>query len=158
MQNQKPALAPLQCRLNRIRKPDSHSLSNHNTVHNNFDRVNRFCIQSNGLAGHKLCDLPIDPSSHKSFASQSLQHIAKFTTLTIHHRCQQHEPRLRGECGHSTYDFRSRLSCDRTPCLRIMRLPQVRIKQSKIIVNLRRSCDRRARITGTRSLLNRDGG
>ena len=102
--------------------------------------------------------LAIDLDASEALATQPLEHVLELALAATHDRRVDGELRPLGQAQHLIDDLLGALAGDRPPALGAMGMPDARVEQPEVVVDLGDGAHRRARVARRGLLVDRDGG
>ena len=137
VQRKHHALAPAQSGFGRIAQAHANLVVNDQPVHDHLDVMKFLFVEFDaGDIFAQLDHLAIHTGTHKAFARQTFKDIAELALLPPDHRGKQHHLGLGRQRENLVHDVARRLRGNRHAGLGTMRLPDMRVQQAQVIVNL----------------------
>ena len=154
--DQKVPLGGVEGVLDRVRKTGLNSLTHHQTVHHDLDRVLQILLQTDLLG--KIVEASVNAYADVAALSRALQNLLVRALLGAHHGCQHHKALALGKLENAVNDLVGGLLTDLLAADRAVRNADAGVKQTQIVVDLRDRAHRGARILGGGLLVDGDRG
>ena len=101
--------------------------------------------------------LAVDLHAGEAVVAELAQELAVLALAAAHDRAHDAEPDVGFELEHLVDDLLERLPFDGAPAVRAVRVPDARVEQAEIVVDLGGRADRGARVARGGLLVDRDG-
>ena len=101
-------------------------------------------------------DHAVDPGPGEALGLQVAEQVGVLALAAAHHRREHLEPGALVELEDAVDDLLRRLARDRPAAVRAVRMPDARVEQAQVVVDLGDRADRRARVADGRLLVDRD--
>ncbi len=147
-------LGELRRRLDGVGEAAAQPVLHHEAVDHDGDVVLVLLVEVDRLL--ELAHLTVDLDAREAVGAQLVEEAAVLALAPAHERRDHAEARALLELADLVDDLLHRLPGDRPPALRAVRVPDARVEQAQVVVDLGDRADRRARVARGRLLVDRD--